>query len=102
MIARPDPSATPRRRRRPPRPVPEGLREYLRRRELLAVVPLSMASIDALEKKGIFPARIVMTPTTRVVWRRREVERFLEERARNRAKRRAHGFVATAEPNTTN
>jgi predicted DNA-binding transcriptional regulator AlpA len=87
-----------RRRKRPPRPVPEGLREYLRRRELLAVVPSSMATIDALEKRGIFPARIVMAPTTRVVWRRSEVEKFMEDRAR----RRVHGLAAATERNTTN
>jgi prophage regulatory protein len=92
-----DTAPTPRRRKRPPRPVPEGPREYLRRRELLALVPLCMASIDALEKRGIFPARIVLTPTTRVVWRRREVEKFLEDRAR----RRVHGPAAAAERNTT-
>jgi len=73
-------------RRRRTRPVPEGLREYFTRRELLTVVPLCMATIDTLEKAGIFPGRIQLTPTRRVVWRRREVERFLEDRARNRAK----------------
>ena len=82
-----DTASTPRRRRRPSKPVPENLREFLRRRELLAVVPLCMATIDALEKRGIFPTRIQLTPTRRVVWRRREVEKFLEQRARNRAKR---------------
>jgi prophage regulatory protein len=101
MMAKPGTPATTRRHKRPPRPVPEGPREYLRRRELLALVPLCMASIDALEKRGVFPQRIVLTPTTRVVWRRSEVERFLQERARNRARRRVHGPAATVEPNTT-
>jgi predicted DNA-binding transcriptional regulator AlpA len=97
-MAKTDTAPTPRRRKRPPPPVPEGLREYLRRRELLAVVPLSMATIDALEKMGAFPARIVLTPTTRVVWRRREVEKFLEDRARNRAKP-ARSKAASAQQN---
>jgi predicted DNA-binding transcriptional regulator AlpA len=92
-----DTTPTPRRRKRPPRPVPEALREYLRRRELLALCPLSMASIDALERKGFFPQRIVLSPTTRVVWRRSEVEKFLEDRA----KRRVNAPAATADSNTT-
>ena len=88
-------AASPRRKKA----VPEGLREYLTRRELLVVVPLCMASIDALEKKGIFPRRLVLTPTRRVVWVREEVEAFLKVRARNRdkvVKRKA----ASAQQNT--
>jgi predicted DNA-binding transcriptional regulator AlpA len=83
-------------RKRPPRQVPEGLRhlrDYYTRSEMLAVVPLCMATIDTLEKEGIFPARITLTPTRRVVWRRREVEKFLEDRARNRSKRAADSII---------
>jgi predicted DNA-binding transcriptional regulator AlpA len=97
-MAKTNTATTPRRRKRPPRPVPEGLREFYTRRELLVAVPLCMATIDALEKKGIFPARIPLTPTRRVVWRRREVEKFMEDRARQRV----HGPTAAAERSTTN
>jgi prophage regulatory protein len=68
-------------------PLPSAPREYLSRRELLQLVPLSMSSIDALEKAGEFPSRFVLSPTTKVCWKRREVIRFLEQRA---AKRRVH------------
>ena len=60
------------------------VREYLSRRELLALVPLSMSSIDSLEKAGEFPSRFVLSPTTKVCWKRREVIRFLEQRADKR------------------
>ena len=75
------------RRKRQLRPIPEAMRVYLTRREMLTLVPLGMSSIDNLERAGLFPQRIQMTPTRRVVWRRSEVEKFLEERARNRDKR---------------
>ena len=75
------------RRKRAHRPVSEALREFYTRRELLVVVPLCMATINSLEKAGIFPTRIQLTPTRRVVWRRREIEQFLEDRARNPARR---------------
>jgi predicted DNA-binding transcriptional regulator AlpA len=64
--------------------VPVLVREYLSRRELLALVPLSMSSIDALEKKGEFPSRFVLSPTVKVCWRRHEVLKWLAERARRR------------------
>jgi predicted DNA-binding transcriptional regulator AlpA len=63
---------------------PGLVREYLSRRELLALVPLSMSSIDALEKAGLFPSRFILTPTTKVCWKRREVIQFLEQRAAER------------------
>ena len=65
-------------------PLPAVPREFMTRRELLALVPLSMSSIDALEKAGAFPSRFVLVPTVRVSWRRHEVERWLAERARRR------------------
>jgi prophage regulatory protein len=72
----------PQRRRRDPQPPPT--REYLTRRDLLAVVPLSMSTIDDLEKRGIFPSRFRLEPTVKVAWKRREVLQFLEQRARQR------------------
>jgi predicted DNA-binding transcriptional regulator AlpA len=65
-------------------PLPAVAREYLSRRELLELVPLSMSSIDSLEKAGQFPSRFVLSPTTKVCWKRREVIRFLEQRAAKR------------------
>jgi predicted DNA-binding transcriptional regulator AlpA len=59
-------------------------REYLSRRDLLALVPLSMSTIDTLEKAGQFPSRFVLTPTNKVCWKRQEVIRFLEQRASKR------------------
>jgi prophage regulatory protein len=58
--------------------------DYLGRRQLLALVPLSMSTIDALEKKRAFPSRFVLSPTVKVCWRRHEVEKWLSERARKR------------------
>ena len=81
-----DAAVVPPRRKRPPKPVSENLRAHYTRRELLVAVPLCMASIDALEKRGIFPKRIVLWPTRRVVWLRAEIEAFLKERARNRVR----------------
>jgi predicted DNA-binding transcriptional regulator AlpA len=71
------------------RPAPQAAvaREYLSRRDLLALVPLSMSTIDALEKAGQFPSRFVLTPTTKVCWKRHEVIRFLEQRAAIRYRR---------------
>jgi len=71
-----------RRPRRPPRARPPS--DYLTRRELLDLVPLSMSSIDSLEKRGLFPARFRLNPINRVVWKRREVVKFIEQRARPR------------------
>ena len=59
-------------------------RDYLSRRDLLALVPLSMSSIDTLEKAGQFPSRFVLSPTNKVCWKRHEVIRFLEQRAAKR------------------
>ena len=65
-------------------PLPAVAREYLSRRGLLELVPLSMSTIDALEKAGKFPSRFVLSPTVKVCWKRREVIRFLEQRAAKR------------------
>jgi predicted DNA-binding transcriptional regulator AlpA len=73
-----------RRKRRRTSPPSQAPPEYLNRQELLALVPLSMSTIDKLEKAGIFPSRFVLSPTTRVAWKRREVVRFLERRAAKR------------------
>ena len=72
----------PERRRRVPRPQPPS--DYLVRHELLALVPLSMSTIDSLERRGLFPSRFKLVPTTRVAWKRREVVRFIEQRAKQR------------------
>ena len=77
----PDQVVQGRHRRAPPAAV---AREYLSRRDLLALVPLSMSTIDALEKTGLFPSRFVLTPTNKVCWKRHEVIRFLEQRAARR------------------
>src|SRR5262245_36237269 len=71
-------------------------REYLTRRELLSIVPLSRTTIDDLERRGEFPSRFVLTPTNRVAWKRSEVVKFL----RDRAKRRVHRLTP-AEANAT-
>ena len=68
-----------RRRRQQPRPPPS---DYVGRAELLILVPLAMSTIDSLEKRGIFPSRFRLEPTTRVAWKRREVMRFMEDRAK--------------------
>ena len=68
-------------------------RDYLSRRDLLALVPLSMSTIDTLEKAGQFPSRFVLTPTNKVCWKRHEVIRFLEQRAAKRV--HASGAIAT-------
>jgi len=59
-------------------------RDYLTRHELLAIVPFGMTSVDALEKRGIFPKRFRLEPLRRVAWPRREVEAFLRARAKRR------------------
>jgi predicted DNA-binding transcriptional regulator AlpA len=83
-----------RRRRSPPQQVP---RDYLTRHQLLGLVPLGMSTIDLLERRDQFPSRFRIEPTRRVAWKRREVEKFMEERA----KRRVHGSAAPAQPNTS-
>ena len=77
-------STKPKQRRRSRPQQPRAPPDYLNCRELLAMVPLCMSSIDALEKQGIFPRRFRLEPTSRVVWLRREVVRFMEERAKRR------------------
>ncbi|MEG2664325.1 MAG: AlpA family phage regulatory protein [Hafnia sp.] len=51
----------------------------LGKKELLAVVPLSMSTIDRLESAGEFPKRWYITDK-RCAWTREEVEHWLEER----------------------
>ena len=90
--AQPEEPPRKRRRRSPPRQMP---REYLTRYELLALVPLSMSSIDNLEKSGVFPSRFRIEPTTRVAWKRKEVERFMAQRAAKRMHGKGEGQPAT-------
>ena len=59
-------------------------RDYVTRHELLAMLPFGMSSVDALEKRGIFPRRFRLEPLRRVAWPRREVEKFLALRARRK------------------
>jgi prophage regulatory protein len=91
---------TPRRKRRRRVPQPLPPRDYLTRHELLALVPLCMSSIDALEKRGIFPARFKLEPTCRVAWVRREVVRFMEQRARKRSDQTAEHEAASVASKT--
>ncbi|MEG1213540.1 MAG: AlpA family phage regulatory protein [Leclercia sp.] len=51
----------------------------LGKKELLAVVPLSMSTIDRLEKKGLFPKRWYITDK-RATWTKEEVEMWLDKR----------------------
>ena len=51
----------------------------LGKKELLAVVPLSMSTIDRLEKKGLFPKRWYITDK-RATWTQEEVELGLDKR----------------------
>ncbi|HHS9689869.1 TPA: helix-turn-helix transcriptional regulator [Klebsiella michiganensis] len=51
----------------------------LGKKELLAVVPLSMSTIDRLEKNGQFPKRWYITDK-RCAWTKEEVEKWLDER----------------------
>jgi predicted DNA-binding transcriptional regulator AlpA len=76
-------SSTPKQRRLRPQQ-PRAPPDYLNRRDLLALVPLSMSSIDELEKRGIFLKRFRIEPLNRVIWKRREVVRFMERRAKQR------------------
>ena len=85
----------PRRKRRRSTPLAQILRDYLNRVELLTLVPLSMSTIDNLEKDGVFPSRFRLEPTTRVAWKRREVEKWLAQRARKRVHKAAENCHAT-------
>ena len=67
--------------------VPHIESAFILRRELLTMVPLSMATIDRLEAKGQFPKRIRLEPTCRVAWLRREVTGYLRHLARSRPSR---------------
>jgi len=63
-------------------PSPEEL--LLSQEDLLAWLPLSRATILRMEKRGLFPRRLQISPG-RVAWLRADVERWLAER------RAAHG-----------
>ncbi|MBA8045659.1 helix-turn-helix transcriptional regulator [Citrobacter freundii] len=51
----------------------------LGKKELLAVVPLSISTIDRLESAGEFPKRWYITDK-RCAWNAEEVENWLDER----------------------
>ena len=70
-----------------PKPLPrvpliEG--PFILRRELLTMVPHSMATVDRLGAKGQFPKRFRLEPTNRVAWLRREVSAYLRHLAKRR------------------
>jgi len=69
---------------RPPPPNRPLLGAYVTKRELVLLVPLSLSTIDRLEQRGAFPSRFIIAPTNRVAWKRKEIEKFMEERAANR------------------
>lgn len=54
----------------------------LGKKELLAVVPVSMSTIDRMEKNGEFPKRFWITDK-RCAWNSEEIERWLDERQQN-------------------
>ncbi|MBC3249417.1 hypothetical protein BFS14_03640 [Serratia fonticola] len=49
------------------------------KQQLLAMVPLSWSTIEALEKAGEFPERFRITPQ-RVAWNQDQIEQWLDER----------------------
>lgn len=49
------------------------------KKQLMAVVPVSMSTIDRLESAGQFPKRFWITDK-RCAWNREEVEKWLDER----------------------
>jgi predicted DNA-binding transcriptional regulator AlpA len=75
--SQPEPRAPRRRQRRPM----SARADFLLRHQLLEVVPLGMSTIDLLERRGEFPSRFRLEPTTRVAWKRHEVEKFMAARA---------------------
>ncbi len=52
------------------------------RKQLLEVVPVSMSTIDRMEKNGEFPKRFWITDK-RCAWNSEEIERWLDERQQN-------------------
>jgi prophage regulatory protein len=54
----------------------------LGKKELLAVVTVSMSTIDRMEKNGEFPKRFWITDK-RCAWNSEEIERWLDERQQN-------------------
>ena len=59
------------------------MKKALGKKELLEVVPLSMSSIETLEKDGQFPKRFWLTDK-RCAWNGEEVEKWLDERQASR------------------
>ena len=55
------------------------MKRAIGKKELLAIVPLSLSTIDRLEKEGAFPKRWYITDG-RCAWNVEEVERWLDER----------------------
>ena len=55
------------------------MEKALGKKELLEVVPLSMSTIDKLEKEGNFPRRWFITDK-RCAWNADEVKTWLDER----------------------
>lgn len=49
------------------------------KKDLMKMVPVSMSTIDSLEKRGEFPKRWFITDK-RAAWNRDEVEQWLDER----------------------
>ena len=49
------------------------------KKELMAVVPVSMSTIDRMERNGEFPQRFWITDK-RCAWNAEEVENWLDER----------------------
>ncbi|MEI7817476.1 MAG: AlpA family phage regulatory protein, partial [Desulfuromonadales bacterium] len=53
--------------------------DMLKRNDLFEITGLSPSTIARMESKGLFPARVQLSPK-RVAWRRIEVEAWAEER----------------------
>lgn len=58
--------------------------DLILKHERKRLVPLSEPTIWRMERRGEFPRRIRVSPG-RVAWRRSEIERWLEQRTRERA-----------------
>ncbi len=55
------------------------MKRMLRNAEVLSIIGLSTSSRDRLEKKGLFPRRIALTPRTSA-WCSEAVEAWVEQR----------------------
>lgn len=64
-----------------------SLPRIITKKELRQIVPYSAQHILRLEKKGIFPRRIVIGPG-RVGWRLADIEQWLADRASSTASAR--------------